>query len=79
MTTERQATIVGTRRLKLSAAGNPRIVLRLDDGTEAQTQDNGAINYAIENREWHGVPVILSLTKSGRVWAVRHSLPWPGI
>jgi hypothetical protein len=72
-TNERTVTIVATSRLRRSRAGNPRIVLHLEDGGTLQVSDDTSVAYSIESREWEGTPVVVSLTRNGRVWDVRHA------
>jgi hypothetical protein len=60
-------TIARVRALNASAAGNPRFKVTFTDGTSALTQTDAAVNYAIENSEYQGVPVEFTMTGAGRI------------
>lgn len=67
-------SLVYVVRLTNSTNGNPRFRLATMNG-EYQTQSDAACSYDVANLERripHGgtLPVILSLTPAGRVWAI---------
>lgn len=65
--TKRILTIAALERLKLSTNGNPRFKVTFTNGESAQTQTDGAINYAIENSEFRDAPVEFTFSSGGRI------------
>lgn len=63
-------TIEKLERLKLSVNGNPRFRVTFTDGSVAQTQTDSSVGYSIENPEYRDVPVVISFTRTGRIFGV---------
>lgn len=66
-----QKVISWVERLGASKNGNPYFRAHFTDGTSARTQIDSMINYSIENSENIGVPVLLSLTRAGRIYDIK--------
>jgi hypothetical protein len=71
MTSTTTGIIAHLERLSSSVQGNPRYRVTLEDGRVFTTQSDGQVGYLIGNPEYRGVPVMLSLTRAGRVFDVR--------
>lgn len=72
MATEKTVTIVQCVRAKrLSRDGNPYYDVQMSDGTHASTKRDAAVNYTIDNSEWHGRPVVVQFDQRGEVVGVR--------
>jgi hypothetical protein len=63
--------ITGLTRLKYSRNGNPRYEVALDNGNHYITQTDSACAYEIDNVDYRGVTVELSLTKAYRIWGIQ--------
>lgn len=66
-----QKVISRVERLGTSKNGNPYFRAHFTDGTSARTQIDSMVNYSIENSENIGVPVLLTLTKAGRIYGIK--------
>lgn len=64
---EKILTIDTLERLNNSRNGNPRFRVTFTDGTVAQTETDGSVNYVIENKEFRDVPLKVTFTKAGRI------------
>lgn len=62
--------IVNLTRLLNSANGNPRWLVLLSDGTEAQTSPDADAGYGIENSEYQNVPLTVTMS-SGVITRIR--------
>jgi hypothetical protein len=62
--------ITGLTRLRNDAAGNPRWLVQLDDGTEAATEDGAQCAYSIDNVDYRGVPLVVTMRR-GKIARVR--------
>ena len=67
---KRVVTITETVHLGMSKNGNSYFRLVLDDGTLLRTKMDSYVNYDVQNSENIGRPVIVELTKGGRVESV---------
>lgn len=67
-----EAVISSTERMASSPNGNPRWRLFLKDGGTLTTQVDANVSYGINNPGMIGEPVIITMTKAGRVWAVEN-------
>lgn len=65
--TQRVLTIDYTERLGVTANGNPRYCVHFTNGENALTQNDAAVNYALNNAENLGVPLNVAFTRAGRV------------
>lgn len=72
---EIRTQIHSLQRLNNSVNGNPRYRVTFTDGGTADTQSDASINYGIGNPEYRDVPVIVSLSKAGRITHVRVADP----
>lgn len=70
---EETLTIKSLTRLRLSTNGNPRFNVEFTNGRTEQTGTDASVGYEIENREWHGVPVIVQFTGAGKIVGLRHT------
>lgn len=68
MTTRR---IYRLQRLNTSVSGNPRFRVYFTDGSNAETQTDGALNYGLENPENFDTDVEVTFTKAGRISDLR--------
>lgn len=68
---QQTVTITRVERLGFSVVGNPYYRLHLEDGTSLRTRVNGSINVGIENSENLNTPVVVEITKAGRVWNIK--------
>lgn len=60
-------TIRSTSRHGTSVNGKPQYRVTFTDGTDALTSSDSAVAYEIQNGEFRGVPVELTLTRAGRI------------
>lgn len=62
MTTELAGVrIVTLKRLASTVNGNPRWLVLLSDGTEAETWPDAAVAYGIENSEYQDTGLVVSM------------------
>jgi hypothetical protein len=61
MTETAGVRIVTLTRLANTANGNPRWLVLLDDGTEAETRPDADVAFGIENSEYQGTRLVVSM------------------
>lgn len=65
-----EGTITELRRLSNSINGNPRYLIKLDNGNEYITKSDGSIGYELQNYNFEGCTVRLLLVRVNRAFRV---------
>lgn len=66
------ATISRVERVGTSTNGNPTFDVFFEDAPTARTQTDASVGYEIDNPEWLGARVMVTVTPSGRIRYVQH-------
>lgn len=62
--------VTHTRRKTLSGNGNPRITVTFANGMTFDTETDGSVNYAIENREFRDNDSVVTIA-NGKIKYIR--------
>ena len=67
MAIQSQEVITSVKHRGYSVNGNPSFDVTFASGDTARTKGDSYVNYDIDNREFHDVPVLVTFDRAGRI------------